>query len=158
MPARTARRWLALRSKPTARPPMSRYACMAAPIEPSVSARTQDAPPCSSPYGWVFPSTGIDPTTRSGAASSIVMPIRLASTPRPSTVSASMREHPTVLPAVEAVPDLATQPPGLDQRHEQPGRLEPWPVGGGQRARDVQPHVQPDQVGQLQRPDRVPVP
>src|SRR5438105_2235500 len=160
-------------STPTARPPMSRYAYMAAPTEPSVSARTQDAPPCSSPYGWVFPSTGIDPTTRSGAASSIVIPIRAFSAPSPdqsgsaasgatrdpdrspnksgsaasgatrdpdrspnksgsaasgatrdpdrspSTISASMVQHPTFLPAVEAVPDLATQPPGLDQRHEQ---------------------------------------
>src|SRR2546423_2045485 len=144
-------------STPTARPPVSWYAYIAAPIEPSVSARTQDAPPCSNPYGWVFPSTGIEPTTRSAAASSIVIPIRLASAPRPSMISASMVQHPTFLPAVEAVPDLAPQPPGLDQRDEQPRRLEPRPVRDSQRPRDVQPHVQPDEVGQLQRTDRVPV-
>ena len=45
-------------------------------IEPSVSARTADAPPCSRPYGWVFPATGMVPTTRSAEASSTSIPMR----------------------------------------------------------------------------------
>ena len=52
-----------------------RVACSAEPSEPSVSASTQDAPPCSSPYGWVLRATGIVPTTRSADASVIWIPI-----------------------------------------------------------------------------------
>ncbi|CAL2062578.1 exported protein of unknown function [Streptomyces murinus] len=68
-----------LRSTPTATlvlPP-----CSIAPIEPSVSASTAEAPPCSSPYGWVLPSTGIVPTTFSADASRICTPIRMPRSP-----------------------------------------------------------------------------
>src|SRR5687768_17921597 len=51
-------------------------ACSEAPIDPSVSASTTDAPPWSRPYGWVLPSTGIVATSRSGVASTTSMPIR----------------------------------------------------------------------------------
>src|SRR5690606_2700896 len=65
---------------PSAIPPV-RPAYRLAPTEPRVSASTQEAPPCSNPYGWVLPATGMVPTTRSGLASSRVIPIRSASTP-----------------------------------------------------------------------------
>src|SRR5215207_8121460 len=44
-------------------------------MEATVSASTQVAPPCSSPYGWVFPATGIVPTTRPADASVISIPM-----------------------------------------------------------------------------------
>ena len=50
--------------------------CAYEPSEASVSASTQDAPPCQSPKGWVLPSTGIRPTTRSEVSSSSSNPIR----------------------------------------------------------------------------------
>src|SRR5215469_8123888 len=65
-------------------------ACSAEPSEPSVSASTQDAPPCSSPYGWVLPSTGMVPTTRSGDAATILMPIRPGSDVLPGSLNISM--------------------------------------------------------------------
>ena len=52
--------------------------CRAAPIDPRVSASTTLAPPCSRPKGWRLPATGIRPTSRSGLASMISMPMRLA--------------------------------------------------------------------------------
>ena len=58
-------------------------ACSADPIDPSVSASTTEAPPCSRPYGWVLPSTGMVATSRCGAASTISMPIRSVSVPVP---------------------------------------------------------------------------
>src|SRR3954454_24992846 len=61
-------------SRPTAMPPSP--ACRVAPIEPTVSARTTLAPPCSRPKGWVFPATGIRATTRSGEASRNSISIR----------------------------------------------------------------------------------
>src|SRR3954469_9753598 len=61
-------------SRPTAMPPSP--ACSVAPIEPTVSARTTLAPPCSRPKGWVFPATGIRATTRSGEASRNSISIR----------------------------------------------------------------------------------
>src|SRR5215469_13216964 len=75
-PDRAARWWVALISMPTVY--LSGPACSAEPSEPSDSASTQDAPPCRIPYGWVLPSTGMVPTTRSGEASRILMPIRPA--------------------------------------------------------------------------------
>src|SRR5262252_10430508 len=53
--------------------------CSADPSDPRVSASTHDAPPCSRPYGWMLPATGMVPTTRSALASRIVIPIRSAS-------------------------------------------------------------------------------
>src|SRR5262245_51471758 len=53
--------------------------CRADPSDPRVSASTHDAPPCSRPYGWMLPATGMVPTTRSALASRIVIPIRSAS-------------------------------------------------------------------------------
>ena len=44
----------------------SRSRVQVRPIEPSCSASTAEAPPCRMPYGWVLPSTGSVPTTRSG--------------------------------------------------------------------------------------------
>ena len=55
---RAPRWWVQFRSTPTAifeLPP-----CSIEPTEPRVSASTADAPPCSSPYGWVLPSTGME--------------------------------------------------------------------------------------------------
>lgn len=46
--------WVAFSSMPTAM--RSGPAWTAAPTEPSVSASTAEAPPCSSPYGCVLPS------------------------------------------------------------------------------------------------------
>src|SRR6185437_16642381 len=85
MPELTPLWWDALISTPTAMLPSRRAACMAAPTEPSVSASTHEAPPCSSPYGWVLVSTGMVPTTRSGSASVMVMPIRTGSVPSQTT-------------------------------------------------------------------------
>ena len=76
-PAETPRWCVALISMPTVK--RSGPACSADPSEPSVSASTQEAPPCSSPYGCVLPGTGMEPTTRSAEASRILMPIRLTS-------------------------------------------------------------------------------
>ena len=45
---------------------LSGCAYMNEPNDASVSASTQEAPPCHSPYGWVLPATGIRPITRSG--------------------------------------------------------------------------------------------
>jgi hypothetical protein len=50
-------------------------ACMLDPIEPRLSASTQEAPPCSIPKYWVLPVTGIVPTIRSGLASVMTIPI-----------------------------------------------------------------------------------
>src|SRR6266498_3834355 len=83
MPERTALWWVALISTPTANGRSTVCPCITAPTDPSVSASTHDAPPCSSPYGWVLPSTGIVPTTRSGDASLISTPIRSPSEPPP---------------------------------------------------------------------------
>ena len=89
-PERAARWCVALISRPTAI--RCGPACSADPIEPRLSASTTEAPPWSSPYGWVFPSTGIVPTTRSGLASTISMCMRAMSesgfmADRASTVS-----------------------------------------------------------------------
>ena len=46
-----------------------------APMEASVSASTQEAPPCHRPIGWVLPSTGIRPTTLAGVSSITSKPI-----------------------------------------------------------------------------------
>src|SRR5215472_12262465 len=73
-PSDAARWWVALISMPTVT--RSRPACRAEPSEPSVSARTHDAPPWRSPYGWVLPATGMVPTTRWAVASRMVIPIR----------------------------------------------------------------------------------
>src|SRR5690625_617541 len=51
-------------------------AWMAAATEPRLSARAQDAPPCSRPKGWVFPSTGMRATTRPRPTSRYVTPSR----------------------------------------------------------------------------------
>src|SRR5215470_4533069 len=72
-PAAAARWWVALISMPTVT--RSGPACSAEPSEPSVSASTHDAPPCSSPSGWVLPATGMVPTTRRAVASRILIPI-----------------------------------------------------------------------------------
>src|SRR3954469_24886682 len=61
-------------SRPTAMPPSP--ACSVAPIDPTVSARTTLAPPCSRPKGWVFAATGIRAATRSGEASRNSISIR----------------------------------------------------------------------------------
>ena len=55
-PDRTGSRCVALMSTPAICPfgPTS----AAAAREARVSATTQEAPPCHSPNGWVFPSTG----------------------------------------------------------------------------------------------------
>src|SRR5680860_1000757 len=60
-------------STPTAIRPSP--ACSTAAMDPRVSASTTLAPPCNSPYGWVFPATGIRPTTRWGEASRNSIPI-----------------------------------------------------------------------------------
>ena len=82
VPDRTALWCVALMSTPTTEAPSYRAACSAAASEPSVSARTHEAPPCSSPNGWVLPCTGIVPAARSGAASVIAIPIRAPRAPR----------------------------------------------------------------------------
>src|SRR5215475_12752908 len=64
-------------------------ACSTAPSEPSVSASTQDAPPCSTPAGCVLPATGIVPTTRPAEASTSVIPIRSTSVFRPAAANAA---------------------------------------------------------------------
>src|SRR5450631_378105 len=50
-------------------------ACIMAARVPRVSASTTLAPPWSSPYGWVFPATGIRPTTRCEVTSMNSIPI-----------------------------------------------------------------------------------
>src|SRR5665647_3542802 len=66
-------------STPTAIRPSP--ACSTAAMDPRVSASTTLAPPCNSPYGWVFPATGIRPTTRWGEASRNSIPIFSPSVP-----------------------------------------------------------------------------
>ena len=61
-PAVTERWCVALMSTPTEI--RSGCAYMKDPSEARVSASTHEAPPCQSPYGWVFPATGTRPTTR----------------------------------------------------------------------------------------------
>jgi len=73
-PDRAERWWVAFSSIPTAARPSPAYVMAA--IEPSVSASTADAPPCSRPYGWVFPATGMVPTVRSAEDSVTTMPMR----------------------------------------------------------------------------------
>ena len=68
-------------STPTAS--RSGWAWSAEPTEPRVSASTTEAPPWSSPYGWVLPSTGIVATTRSAEISTSSMPILSLSPPMP---------------------------------------------------------------------------
>ena len=63
--------------------------------EPSVSASAALAPPCSSPYGWRLPATGMVATTRSGVNSVISMPIVVASSPRISRTSDRPQPGPT---------------------------------------------------------------
>src|SRR5437773_11636036 len=60
-----------------------RPACRAAPSDPMVSARTQEAPPCSRPYGWMLPATGIVATTSDpdADADTILMPMLCARVP-----------------------------------------------------------------------------
>ena len=79
-PVRALRWWVALSSMPTGNRPGP--ACIAAAIEPTVSARTAEAPPCSNPYGWVLPATGMRATTSSGPARSSSIPMVVASGPR----------------------------------------------------------------------------
>src|SRR5690606_10192039 len=67
-------------------------ACACAAREPSVSASATDAPPCSSPAGWVLPATGIRPTARSGASSSSSIPIRSNRVPAVSADSYRARQ------------------------------------------------------------------
>src|SRR6478752_504944 len=74
-------------SRPTAMPPSP--ACSIAPTEPTVSASTTLAPPCSSPNGWVLPATGIRPTTRCGDASRNSISMRSPSEPLPCLLSSS---------------------------------------------------------------------
>ena len=73
------------RSTPTTM--LSGPALKAAWIDPKVSASTALAPPWSRPYGWVLPTTGIVPTTRSADAEVISMPIFSASAPTPSSAN-----------------------------------------------------------------------
>ena len=82
VPEVAERWWVALISMPT--DSLSGCACTAEPTEPRVSASTTDAPPCRRPYGWVLPSTGIVPTTRSAEISMSSMPIFSFSPPMPS--------------------------------------------------------------------------
>src|SRR6476659_3265726 len=74
-------------SRPTAMPPSP--ACSIAPTEPTVSASTTLAPPCSSPNGWVLPATGIRATTRCGDASRNSISMRSPSEPLPCLLSSS---------------------------------------------------------------------
>src|SRR6476646_4070300 len=74
-------------SRPTAMPPSP--ACSIAPTEPTVSASTTLAPPCSSPNGWVLPATGIRATTRWGDASRNSISMRSPSEPLPCRLSSS---------------------------------------------------------------------
>src|SRR6476469_9974684 len=74
-------------SRPTAMPPSP--ACSIAPTEPTVSASTTLAPPCSSPNGWVLPATGIRATTRCGDASRNSISMRSPSEPLPCRLSSS---------------------------------------------------------------------
>ena len=94
-PLRAARWWVALMSMPTAI--RCGPACSTDPNEPSVSARTTDAPPCSSPYGWVLPSTGIVATSRSVPTSVKTMPIRSIRVPRAIALARSRGLSPSVL-------------------------------------------------------------
>ena len=76
-PAVTDRWCVALMSTPTAI--LSGWACMCEPNEARVSASTQEAPPCQSPYGCVLPATGISAysTGMSGQSSVEVTGLRL---------------------------------------------------------------------------------
>src|SRR6266536_761340 len=106
-------------STPTAIPPIVAVACMAAPIDPSVSASTHDAPPCSSPYGWVLPSTGMEPITRSGLACEIEIPIRSASVPASLIMPVS----------AVGIPSIAWTLPLVDTgfSNDRSGTLVCWP-------------------------------
>src|SRR4029453_193268 len=75
---------------PTAARPSPAY--RTATIDPTDSARTTEAPPWSSPYGCVLPSTGMVATTRSIVASVKVMPILAANGP-PIALSSSTLIH-----------------------------------------------------------------
>src|SRR5690606_12184015 len=59
-------------------------ACSVAAIDPRLSASTAEAPPCSSPAGWVLPATGIVPAVRSAPISVSSMPMRSSSVPEMS--------------------------------------------------------------------------
>ena len=75
-----APRWcVALISMPTTTRP--RPACRAAASDPMVSASTHEAPPCSRPYGWTLPATGIVATTSVPEADRILMPMLCARVP-----------------------------------------------------------------------------
>ena len=87
-PAVTERWCVALMSTPTEI--LSGCAYMNEPNDASVSASTQEAPPCHSPYGWVLPATGIRPTTRSGVSESSSKPILVSRALFSSAYSAGM--------------------------------------------------------------------
>src|SRR6478672_1984266 len=86
-PERTARRWLALISRPTtALPP----AINAPALLPSVSASATEAPPCSRPYGWwVRASTGMVARRKPSPSSVNRIPIASINVPAERAFSAS---------------------------------------------------------------------
>src|SRR5579875_3491298 len=90
-------------------------ACSAEPSEPSVSARTHEAPPCSSPYGWVLPATGIVPTTRLAAVARLILAIGCYGGPAGSR-PAVLREPAGVRPLQRAQP-ADGQPPCVGPGH-----------------------------------------